>query len=207
MSSAPRRPNPATPMSRPSRVAIFGGTFDPIHLGHLEIANKARTALQLDRVIFLPCRQSPHKSSAPGASDEQRLEMIQLVSKDYPWAEVSDHELSQAPPSYTWESVRHFKSTLPESTRLFLILGLDQWTSLPTWAHPERIARDVELIVVGRNGTPSPREGYQAHFLPGNHPASSSEIRSALASGEDPKWLPGKIRTFLSENGLYSDIA
>lgn len=194
-------------MFRPPRLALFGGTFDPIHLGHLEIATKAQAALQLDQVIFLPCRQSPHKSSTPGATDEDRAEMIQLATRNLPWARVSDYELSKPPPSYTWKTVRHLKSTFPKGTRLFLIVGLDQWSSLPKWAHPERLAKDVEFIVIGRNGFPEPRPGYRAHFLRGNHPASSSQIRTDLSTGKKPRWLPGKIRTYLAQKGLYSDIA
>ena len=135
-------------MSLPPRLAFFGGTFDPIHLGHLEIARKAQLALELDQVIFLPCRQSPHKTDSPGASDQERLEMIKIAIQDIPWAHVSDIELEKPPPSYTWETLREFKNTFRGDCRLFLILGLDQWNSLPRWKHPERLAEDVEFIVI-----------------------------------------------------------
>jgi len=194
-------------MPPPPRLAIFGGTFDPIHEGHLEIASKAQRALQLDRVIFLPCRQSPHKTGTPGASDQERLEMIKIATRDLPWAKVCDYELTKPPPSYTWKTVRELKLTLPVNSRLFLILGLDQWHALPRWKYPERLAGDLEFIVVGRDGSPSPRAGYQAHFLAGNHPASSSQIREDLTKGVLPRWLPKKIRTYLTKKGLYSNIA
>ena len=80
-------------MSAPFRIALFGGTFDPIHEGHLEIAEKAHTALSLDQVLFLPCRQSPHKKSGPLASEEDRLQMIKLATQELDWASVSDFEL------------------------------------------------------------------------------------------------------------------
>ncbi len=194
-------------MSSPPRLAFFGGTFDPIHLGHLEIAREARAALQLDQVIFLPCRQSPHKTTKPGASDQERLEMIQMATRDLPWAKVSSHELEKPPPSYTSQTVQELRATLPINSRIFLILGLDQWESLPKWHQPERLARELEFIVIGRNGQATPRAGYRAHFLHGDHPASSSEIRADLAQGRQARWLPEKVRTFLTKKGLYSDIA
>lgn len=194
-------------MSLPPRLAFFGGTFDPIHLGHLEIARKAQFALQLDQVIFLPCRQSPHKTDIPGASDQERLEMIKIAIQDIHWAHVSDFELKKPPPSYTWETLREFKNTFRDDSRLFLILGLDQWNSLPRWKHPERFAEDVEFIVIGRDGHPESHPDYRAHFIEGDHPASSSQIREDISSAIPPRWLPKKIRTYLAQKGLYSNIA
>lgn len=194
-------------MSLPPRLAFFGGTFDPIHLGHLEIARKAQFALQLDQVIFLPCRQSPHKTDTPSASDQERLEMIKIAIQDIHWAHVSDFELKKPPPSYTWETLREFKNTFRDDSRLFLILGLDQWNSLPRWKHPERLAEDVEFIVIGRDGHPDSRPDYRAHFIEGDHPASSSQIREDISSAISPRWLPKKIRTYLAQKGLYSNIA
>jgi len=191
-------------MSRPLRIGFFGGTFDPIHEGHLEIASKAVRALQLDKLIFLPCRRSPHKSAAPGASDHDRLQILKLATAGYPTFCVDPFELERPPPSYTWQTVRELKRHFPTGTRFFLLIGLDQWNALPRWQHPERLAEDVEFIVVGRNGNPSIRDHHRVHFLKGNHPASASAIRGDLATGRPPKWLPAPVLEFIQKKGLYS---
>jgi len=188
------------------RVAFFGGTFDPVHLGHLEIATKAKRALQLDELVFLPCKQSPHKDTRPTADDESRLRFLTLATQDLTWARVSDFELRSPPPSYTWKTLSTLIPAYHQKCRPFLLIGLDQWESLPRWAEPEMLAEMVEFIVVGRDGCPTPRPGYRAHFLRGDHPASSSAIRQALAEGASPEsqlWLPQKIRTDLASSGLY----
>ncbi len=184
-------------MNRQRRIAFFGGTFDPIHLGHLEIAQKARCALQLDEIIFIPCQQSPHKDSAPGANNEQRLHMLHLVTAPLTWARVSDFELTSPPPSYTWHTLHQLAPTLPKSARLFLLIGHDQWLALPRWKNPDQIAAMVEFIVVGRDGEASPRKGYRAHFLKGNHPASASAIREALAQNQPASWLSPAVHDYL----------
>ena len=191
-------------MTFPHRVGFFGGTFDPIHQGHLEIAEKAVKALKLDKMVFIPCRRSPHKLENPGATDAERLEMLRRALIPYPDFEVNCIELEKPPPSYTWQTIRDLKPDYPENTRLFLLIGLDQWEALPRWKNPEILAELVEFIVVGRAGHPSARDNYRAHFLTGNHPASSSKIRSDLANGRTPAWLPDSVLEFIREKGLYS---
>lgn len=190
-------------MSAPLRIGFFGGTFDPVHEGHLEIATRALRALQLDRLIFLPCRRSPHKSTNPGASDQDRLQMLKLAIRCQPRFRVDPFELLRPPPSYTWETIKVLKERYPADTRLFLLIGLDQWDSLPKWSHPEELASDVDFIVAGRDGHPSPRKGYRAHFLKSNHPASATSIRRALSTSDTPDWLPDSVLAFIRKKGLY----
>lgn len=191
-------------MPRSLRIGFFGGTFDPIHEGHLEAGTKAVKALELDKLIFLPCRRSPHKSESPGASDNERLEMLKLATVGFPSFQVDSFELEKPPPSYTWETVRDLKLRYPEGSRFYLLIGLDQWKALPLWKDPEKLANNVEFIVVGRNGTPTDRDHYRAHFLAGDHPASASEIRNNLASGRPSKWLPNSVLAYIRKKGLYS---
>ncbi|MFT6180691.1 MAG: nicotinate-nucleotide adenylyltransferase [Paracoccaceae bacterium] len=192
-------------MNTSRNIAFFGGTFDPIHEGHLEIAKKAVKVLKLDLVIIIPCRRSPHKAEKPGASDEDRLKMLQLATAHLPWARVNDYEFQKPPPSYTCETVQHFQDEFPSKTRLFLLIGFDQWEALPRWKNIETLARDVEFIVVGRRKQPVSRDGYHAHFIEGHHPASASQIRADLHSNRPPKWLPKPVFQYISEKGLYSD--
>jgi len=193
-------------MNGSCHIAFFGGTFDPIHEGHLDVARKAVDALKLDHVIFIPCRRSPHKSEAPGASDGDRLQMLKLATAELPWAMVDDYELRKPPPSYTWETVDHFASAFPADSSRFLLIGYDQWASLPRWQNIEKLSMDVEFIVVGRGKQPEPRESYNAHFIEGNHPASASKIRKELVNGQPPKWLPPSVKTYICEKDLYSTI-
>lgn len=188
----------------PSRqIALFGGSFDPVHEGHLEIATKAVDQLNLDQLIFLPCRQSPLKDRPPGASDEDRLTMLRLVAPLVPGASVDDFELRRPPPSYSWETVAHFKSRLPEGTRIYLLIGEDQWDRLGEWRKVDFLRRHVIFIVVGREARPKSRPGFEARFLEGDHPASSSEIRDRLRAGRPPRWLPEPVATHIAKKGLY----
>ena len=191
-------------MDVPQKIAFFGGTFDPVHEGHLEVASKAVAELELDQVIFIPCRRSPHKTALPGASDSDRLEMLKLATSALDWAVVDDYELQKPPPSYTWETVKHFKVSFSPKSRLFLLIGFDQWEQLPRWKEVQTLAKDVEFIVVGRSQNPKPRDGYQAHFIAGNHPASASQIREDLTLKKTPKWLPSLVSAFISKKDLYS---
>ena len=191
-------------MPAPRRIALFGGTFDPVHEGHLEVAQKAVTGLSLDCIYFVPCRQSPHKDSRPGANDADRLTLLTLALEPFPWAHLDDLELKKPPPSYTWETVREFRKRFPPPNTLFLLIGQDQWEKLPTWKNHDFLAKNVEFIVVGRQDRPQPRPGYHLHPIEGNHPASSSEIRRQLRNGKSPSWLPAPVSSLIREKGLYS---
>ncbi len=189
------------------KIAFFGGTFDPIHQGHLEIAQKAVDQLGLERVIFIPCRRSPHKPDAPQAKDIDRFEMLKLAIEKFPWATVSDYELQRDPPSFTWDTIKYFKRQLGESAALFLILGFDQWEKLSSWKNIEMLARNLQFIVVGRSQQPMPRSGFEAHFIEGNHPASASEIRKRIREGRTNQWLADKVATYIGEKDLYSPVS
>ena len=189
------------------KIAFFGGTFDPIHQGHLEIAQKAVEQLGLERVIFFPCRRSPHKPDAPQAKDIDRFEMLKLAIENSPWAEVSDCELQRDPPSFTWDTIEYFKRKIDKSAALFLIIGFDQWERLSSWKNIEMLARNLQFIVVGRSQQPMPRSGFEAHFIEGNHPASASEIRKRIREGRTNQWLADKVATYIGEKDLYSPVS
>lgn len=180
-------------MSPPARLALFGGTFDPVHDGHLAIASEAKRAAGLDQILFLPARQSPHKSGRRlHATDDQRLEMLRLATREMDWAEVSDWEIRQPPPSYSWRTALHFRAIYPECS-LYWILGADQWAVIEEWAEPESLRSTLEFIVFPRPPlpTPLPRPGWRARFLNTVHPASATDIRAELSRGVSaPVHLP-----------------
>ncbi len=188
---------------KPPRIALFGGTFDPIHQGHLEIARRAVDALALDRVIFLPCRTSPHKIGVESAPAADRLEMVRLATEDLPWAVVDDFDLVSPPPSYSYRTAEEMARRFP-GARLFWLMGADQWRALPRWKEPDRLAAAVGFIVFARDGEPEPHPPWRLHFLAGGHPASATRIRESVAAGTIPMdWLPEKVAAHIARRGLY----
>lgn len=162
------------------RVCLFGGSFDPVHEGHCSIARRAVSACALDRVVFLPCAQSPLKKNPPLLSDEQRLGLLKLALADEPWAAVDALDLTMPRPSWSWRLVQAWRKLHP-THELYWLMGSDQWADLPKWGRPEYLARHLRFIVHHRGETPAPRPGFRAVFVEGEHPASSSRIRRLLA--------------------------
>ncbi|MFC7336070.1 nicotinate (nicotinamide) nucleotide adenylyltransferase [Haloferula chungangensis] len=191
-------------MSKPGRIALFGGTFDPIHLGHLKIAQLAVQALGLDEVRFLPCRISPHKTDTPPTPGHHRLEMIRLAIRDLPWAVADDFDLKAPEPSYSHLTVAAVRRDHPDA-RIFWIMGHDQWEALPRWKEPQTLASELEFIVFSRDGNPRAREGWQLHSLEGTHPASASTIRESLRAGAPwTEWIPPAVLSYIRKHHLYT---
>lgn len=183
-------------------ICLFGGTFDPIHLGHTHIAKAAVDELQLDRVIFLPCKQSPHKQGQDHASEHHRLEMCRLATAGFDWAEVDDFDITAPAPSYSWRTAEAMTRRYPEA-RLFWLMGTDQWQSLPEWDRPEHFASLVECIVFTRGDAPEPMKGYRLHTISGNHPASATAIRKSAATHLHTDWLAPEVRDYIVAHHLY----
>lgn len=193
-------------MNKPRpRLALFGGTFDPVHEGHLAVAREAVEKGNLAQVIFLPCRQSPHKTEAAGASEQDRLAMLELATEGFAWAQVSDWEYRQPMPSYSWKTAEAFVRRSPEAD-LYWLMGADQWRVLETWSRADYLAELVRFIVHSRDGM-GIREGEEALFLKGEHPASSSHIRELLGQGAPlpAGWLRGEVADFIARKGLYQE--
>jgi len=193
-------------MSRePQKVCLFGGTFDPIHRGHLHIAEAAIRELNLDQLIFLPCRKSPHKADIQSASGTDRLAMCQLAIEGMEKVSVDDFDLTASEPSYSWRTVEHMQKRFPEA-RLFWLMGTDQWQALPRWNRVEHLASMVEFIVFTRGEKPAPRKGFRMHSINGHHPASATEIRKAAAANEQElqlEWLEDSVLRYIQAHHLY----
>ena len=189
-------------MSHTPSIALFGGTFDPIHLGHIHIAQLAQESLQLEKVIFLPCRKSPHKLDVKTASDQHRLSMCKLATEDLDWAEVHDHDLTTPAPSYSWKTVEFFKRQYPEA-KLHWLMGTDQWNALDRWNRHEHLASMVDFIVCTRGCDALAPLPYNKKVITSEHPASASAIREAYAENSPPQWLDKKVAEYISEHRIY----
>ena len=190
-------------MTAQRKIALFGGTFDPVHLGHIHLAELAKNALDLDEVRFLPCRISPHKEGTRPTSGENRCEMLRLATTDLSWAVIDDYELQQSGPCYSYQTAEATAARFPDS-RLYWIMGGDQWDALPSWKHPERLAKCVEFIVLARGEMPKPREGYRLQIIQDQHPASATAIREAISKQTDTHpWLIPTVAEWINKNNIY----
>jgi nicotinate-nucleotide adenylyltransferase len=190
------------------RIGIFGGTFDPIHYTHLDVARVALTAANLDRVVFVVSARPPHKHDATQATPEQRLAMVEAALIHEPRMVASSVELRRSGPSYTYETLEHFAAEYP-GAEFFLILGMDALKDLPKWKYPERILRRAHLLVVPRAEdnveVPDSMKGKFTLLPFETSTVSSTDIRRRAASGEDLHDLvpPGTLRV-MREERIYS---
>ena len=166
------------------KVGIFGGSFDPVHEGHLYVADLCRNAAELDEVWFLPCHISPHKTDRPPTPGEKRVKWLEIATAGMDWARIEDYEVRSEKVSYSYETLRGLAQKFP-GHEWFWIMGGDQWEALDRWTHPEVIAGIATFIVVTRGGMElKEREGYRLVKVDGDHAASSTEIRRAVKAGE-----------------------
>lgn len=169
-------------MPDPIRMGLFGGTFDPPHVGHLMVAEAAREQLALDRVIWMPSARPPHK--AVGTSAEHRLAMTRLATADHPAFEVSDRELHRAGRSFTADTLDALSADHP-GARWWLIVGEDSLASFPTWREPERIVTRARLAVYRRGDgvvwKGSPFAKYVDWIDAPRVDVSSTDLRARLA--------------------------
>ena len=132
------------------RIGLFGGTFNPVHLGHLRAAVEVREGFELDEIFLIPAALPPHKVSGEVAASADRLQMLNLALGDTTGLKVSDVELNRSGPSYTIDTVHYFKQTLPAETRLHLIMGLDAFLEIDTWKSYRELLTQIPLIVINR---------------------------------------------------------
>ena len=195
------------------RLAIYGGSFNPPHLGHVHVAKSAVEALNLDRLLILPDNIPPHKQMATGSpGSEDRLAMCQLAFGGIHRAEVSDMEIRRGGLSYTSDTVHELRESYPEA-ELFLIIGTDMLTSFTEWHLFEEILRSCTLAVVRREN--SGVEEAAAEALRSDYgacieiidvpalPVSSTEIRQSLAEGRKPALLSKAVFHYITAHHLY----
>ena len=196
-------------ISSPESIGLYGGSFDPIHLGHLIVARDALEQLGLSRMIFLPAAISPHKlGRAPGASGEDRLAMLRAAVAGEDSFAVDPCELGRVGPSYTVDTVRDLRDRLPEGARLFYLIGEDNVPALGTW-HRSKLLRKLVQFVVCRRRAPrgSSAATPTTHVFPVVErwvDLSSTEIRKRVAAGRSIRYLvPPGVEEIIAARKLY----
>ena len=139
-------------MCAKKRIALYGGTFDPVHVGHLEMARRVSQLFEIEKVLFVPAQMAPHKIARPVTEPIHRYAMLALATQDDPELLVSTFELDAPDRRYTVDTVEHFQRTLDKSTALFFIMGAYSWSEITTWRNWERLLAMTNHIVVTRPG-------------------------------------------------------
>jgi nicotinate-nucleotide adenylyltransferase len=184
-----------------ARVGVFGGTFDPVHVGHLAIALAALESVPLDRVLFVPARRSPLKDRDPLASVADRVAMLEVAIASEPRFALSRVELERDGVSYTVDTLE----TLRSQGELFLILGSDALADLARWRSPDRIRELATILVAARPGAPEPDPMHRARaFDAPRLDISSRELRARAARGMSLGYLvPDAVWEHIKRHGLY----
>ncbi|MEQ2009182.1 MAG: nicotinate (nicotinamide) nucleotide adenylyltransferase [Limisphaerales bacterium] len=188
------------------KLGLFGGSFDPVHLGHLLVAQAACEEFGLDRLCFIPAAQSPFKPGSDPAPAKARLQMLRLALAGQPHYEVDAQEVTRGGVSYTIDTVRDYRRRFPDA-RLFWLIGADHVAKLPLWRDAEELAASVEFLVIPRPGEPSvpfpaPFRGATLKGFPLG--VSSSQIRTRVKAGLPVDLLTGPVvAEAIRANRLY----
>lgn len=208
-------------ISNRQRIGIMGGTFDPIHVGHLLVAEQAREQLALTEVRMLPAAMSPLKLEQQSADAKHRLEMVRLAAGGNPFFTVDDREIRRGGTSFTVDTLTELSQELPEAELVF-IMGADSLRDLDSWREPERICQLAFVAVLARGGLPAPDISQLARFLPANQrdtaeqhllnipqmEISSSDLRQRIHAGRSIRYqVHPAVEAYIAANGLYSETA
>ena len=197
------------------KVGVLGGTFDPVHIGHLIIAEEARLRLGLEKVIFMPAGQPRLRASDAYASAEDRLHMVELATADNPDFETSSLEIHRAGTTYTVDTLEELNNAFHEEASLFFIVGEDILEKFHLWKDPDRILQLCMLAVVTRKGAASPYDGQWASRFGCTDGAvvrldspvievSATDIRDRIARGQSLRYLvPKRVAEYITQRGLY----
>ena len=206
------------------KIGLLGGSFDPVHLGHIHIAEQAKLKLGLDEVHFIPCHIPPHKAGFK-TSVEDRLAMLKLVLEPYPWLKLDERELRSESTSYTLNTLQHIRGEVGAETSLVFIVGWDSWLNLSTWYHWQELFAYANFAVFRRpTFSGKQQQDLASHTdsrlvandelanLPfgcctivetDEKAVSSTEIRHAIKNGQN-LGLPQVVFEYIRQNTLYS---
>ncbi len=215
-------------MSAKKRIALYGGTFDPVHVGHLEVARRVSQLFEIEKVLFIPAQMAPHKIGRPVTPPLHRYAMLALATQDDPQLSISTFELDAPDRRYTVDTIAHFQRKLDDSTELFFIMGADSWSEITTWREWERLLEMTNHIVVTRpgyepetshvgavserivdlRGERSGAPDRQGIFITDvvMNDVSATNIRTLASEGrteELAKFLPGPVLEYIKKYGIY----
>jgi len=220
-------------MCAQERIALYGGTFDPIHAGHLEVARRVLQLFEIEKVLFIPAQKAPHKVARPVTEPVHRYAMLALATQDDPQLSISTFELDAPDRRYTVNTVRHFQQVLGESIELFFIMGADSWSEITTWREWERLLAMTNHIVVTRPGydpvttqvgaiserivdlrggqSPAQVEHEKKIFFTDvvMNDVSATNIRRLASEGrveELTGLLPGPVLEYIKKYGIYREL-
>ncbi len=207
------------------KIGLFGGTFDPIHIGHLRLALELKQQLELDEMRLLPCHKPPHRE-APQASSEQRAEMLRIALQDCSELQLDERELQRDRPSYTYDTLLELRAELGGEVSLVLCMGEDAFAGISSWYCWQELIHLAHIVVVARTGWSLPQNGDAANLLkayqcdvnslndevsgsivlqaPRLLPVSGTEIRQQIHAGESAQFLvPDRVWQYIREQNLY----
>ena len=198
-------------MDAKKRIALYGGTFDPVHSGHLEIARKVSELFEIEKVLFIPAQVAPHKVGRPVTPSVHRYAMLALATQDDPRLSISTFELEAPDRRYTVDTVEHFRTKFGDSAELFFIMGADSWSEITTWREWERLLKMINHIVVTRPGhevdqtlpVPDARVFFTDAVM---KDVSATSIRKAAAEGrvaELDQLVPEPVAEYIRKYELY----
>lgn len=197
------------------KIGVLGGTFDPIHIGHLILAEEVRARLNLAEILFVPAGQPWLKVDSPISPAEHRVEMVRLAIADKPYFKLSAMEIERAGPTYTVDTIAELKAQLGTGDELFFILGWDNLAELPQWQQPSRLITMCRLVAVPRPGYPLPDLKALEASIPGlsqrvtlmDKPEidiSASAIRDRVTQGLSIRHLvPEPVDEYIRQHKLY----
>jgi nicotinate-nucleotide adenylyltransferase len=200
-------------MPERTRIALYGGTFDPVHLGHLEVARRVSELFEIEKVVFIPAQIAPHKVGRPVTEPIHRYAMLALATQDDPHLLISTFELDAPNRRYTVDTVAEFQRMLGDDTELFFIMGADSWSEITTWRDWERLLKMTNHIVVTRPGyeVPPAPEGLGERILftdAVQKDISATNIRR-LANEERydelAQLVPRSVAGYIKKYGIYRD--
>jgi nicotinate-nucleotide adenylyltransferase len=214
------------------RIALYGGTFDPVHTGHVEVARRVLQLFEIEKVLFIPAQMAPHKIGRPVTEPIHRYAMLALATQDDPRLLISTFELDASDRRYTVDTIESFQQALSDSTELFFIMGADSWSEITTWREWERLLSMTNHIVVTRPGydpaathvgareerivdlrggkTPPPEGGKKIFFTDVVMKDISATNIRRLASegrfGELTGLVPGPVLEYIKKYGIYREL-
>ncbi|MBB3102512.1 nicotinate-nucleotide adenylyltransferase [Azomonas macrocytogenes] len=212
-------------MSRPRRIGILGGTFDPVHIGHLRAALEVTELMELDELRLIPSARPPHRDT-PSSSAQDRLAMVRCAVQDLPLLDVDARELARDKPSYTLDTLESLRAELGAECQLYLLLGWDAFCGLPTWHRWGELLDHCHILVLQRPDADSEAPEALRNLLAGRSVAdpqalvgaggqiafvwqtpmaiSATQIRQLLASGRSVRFLvPDAVLAYITAHGLY----